>query len=75
MQKQVVDFSTIYYMATQVMLIDANNLETVYIIEAFNKSSIRIGAQLGSIQQTYAEDIFKFAQKTIYKPYQTLSLA
>ncbi len=60
---KVVDFSTIYYMATQVMLIDARKQDVYTSIESLNKSTIRIGAQLGSIQQTYAEDIFKLAQK------------
>lgn len=60
---KVVDFSNIYYKATQVVLIKSDDLEVFDSIEALNKSNVRIGAQLGSIQQTYAEDIFGLAQK------------
>jgi len=60
---KVVDFSNIYYKATQVVLIKSNDFETFDSIESLNKSNVRIGAQLGSIQQTYAEDIFGLAQK------------
>ncbi len=62
-RSKVVDFSNIYYKATQVVLIKSNDLETFDSIDALNKSNIRIGAQLGSIQQTYAEDLFTLAQK------------
>src|SRR5690554_3899946 len=45
------------------MLIKEADLATYTSIESLDKSNIRIGAQLGSIQQDYAEDLFLKAQK------------
>ena len=59
---KIVDFSNIYYMATQVMLINETDFERYDSIASMNISNIRIGAQLGSIQQDYATDLFTLPQ-------------
>ncbi len=61
-RKQEVDFSMVYYEAIQVIMINESNLDAYQTFDDLNKSSIRIGAQLGSIQQDLAET-FTLAQK------------
>ncbi|WP_264230282.1 ABC transporter substrate-binding protein [Acholeplasma laidlawii] len=60
---EIVDFSTVYYMATQVVLIETKNMDVYTSVASMNLSNIRIGAQLGSIQQDYANDLFDAPQK------------
>ena len=50
-------------MATQVVLIENKNIDVYTSVESMNLSNIRIGAQLGSIQQDYANDLFQAPQK------------
>lgn len=59
-----VDFSMVYYEASQVILIQKSMLNTYTSIEALNLANIRIGAQMGSIQQDLANDTFTVAQKS-----------
>lgn len=59
-----VDFSMVYYEAIQVVLVKKSMLSTYTSIESLDLASIRIGAQLGSIQQDLAEDTFSVAQKS-----------
>ncbi|PKK86872.1 MAG: amino acid ABC transporter, partial [Tenericutes bacterium HGW-Tenericutes-8] len=57
-----VDFSMVYYEAIQVVLVKTLNVETYSSFDALNKSTVRVAAQLGSIQQELAET-FTHAQK------------
>ncbi|MDY0211176.1 MAG: transporter substrate-binding domain-containing protein [Acholeplasma sp.] len=61
-RKEEVDFSKVYYEAIQVVLVHESKLGTYQTFEDLNQSTIRIGAQLGSIQQELA-DTFTNAQK------------
>ena len=56
----------IYYEATQVILTQTKNASKYLTIDDLNQKNVRIGAQIGSIQQNLAESIFTDAQKTIY---------
>lgn len=58
-----VDFSPVYYESIQVVLIQAGNLETYVSIESLNVATVKVGAQLGAIQQELAETSFPLAQK------------
>lgn len=51
----VVDFSDVYYEALQAILIKSSDLEVFSSFDDLNKNTVRIGAQLGSIQQDLAE--------------------
>ena len=62
-RSQIVDFSEVYYMANQVMLIQTKHKDMYTSIESMDLNHLRIGAQLGSIQQDYANDLFTKAQK------------
>ena len=57
-----VDFSMVYYEAIQVVLVKTTNVETYNSFDALNQSTVRVSAQLGSIQQELAET-FTNAQK------------
>lgn len=59
---EVVDFSTVYYEAIQVVLIKESNLEIYQSFDSLNQANVRIGAQTGSIQQDLAET-FTLANK------------
>ncbi|MCU0105554.1 transporter substrate-binding domain-containing protein [Acholeplasma vituli] len=59
-----VDFSMVYYEAIQVVLVKKSMLNTFNSIETMDLASVRIGAQLGSIQQELVEDTFLTAQKS-----------
>lgn len=61
-RKEVVDFSMVYYQAIQVVMINEVNIDKYQTFDDLNLSTIRIGAQLGSIQQELAET-FTNAQK------------
>lgn len=62
-RKEQVDFSMIYYEATQVILTQTKNASKYLTIDDLNQKNVRIGAQIGSIQQNLAESIFTDAQK------------
>ena len=53
---EVVDFSTPYYIGEQVMLVRAEDLEKYKTADDF--AGLKIGAQLGSLQQGVAEEQF-----------------
>lgn len=57
-----VDFSMVYYEATQVILIQEKDMDTYTSIDALDVSTVKIGAQLGSIQQDLATDTFNNVQ-------------
>ena len=59
-----VDFSMVYYEAIQVVLVQKSMVNTYTSIESLNLANIRIGAQMGSIQQELANDTFTVAQKS-----------
>jgi polar amino acid transport system substrate-binding protein len=59
----VVDFSPVYYESIQVVLLSAEDVETYTTIDSMNVADIKIGAQLGAIQQELAETSFPLAQK------------
>jgi len=61
-RREEVDFSNIYYQAIQVVMVNKDKIDVYQSYEDLNLSSIRIGAQLGSIQQDLAEE-FTLAQK------------
>ncbi len=52
---EIVDFSKVYYEAIQVVLIQEVNKDLYTSFDSLNQSTIRIGAQTGSIQQDLAE--------------------
>lgn len=60
-QKQV-DFSIIYYEANQVILVNEKNKDAYTSLESLNNSNLRIGAQIGSVQQELVETNFTNAQ-------------
>lgn len=60
-----VDFSIVYYEATQVVLIQESKLDLYTSIESLNESTKRIGAQMGSIQADLADEYFSSSQQTI----------
>lgn len=60
---QIVDFSMVYYEAHQVILTTSANQANYLLMEDLNVNTIRVGAQMGSIQQDLAEDTFPLAQK------------
>lgn len=57
-----VDFSNIYYQSQQSVLIKKSDVEIFNSIESLNKQNIKIGAQLGSIQQDLTTETFPVAQ-------------
>ncbi|MBN3491006.1 transporter substrate-binding domain-containing protein [Acholeplasma equirhinis] len=59
---QIVDFSKNYYAASQSILIKSSNAELYTTFESLNVNTVKIGAQLGSIQADLAEE-FENAQK------------
>ncbi len=59
---EVVDFSMVYYEATQVILIDEDDMDTYTSIESLDVDTVKVGAQLGSIQQDLATDTFSAVQ-------------
>lgn len=59
---KIVDFSSVYYEAIQVVLIKTENLDSYNSFDALNQSTLRVGAQLGSIQKDLAE-LFTNTQK------------
>ena len=59
---EVVDFSMVYYEATQVILINEEDVNTYTSIESLDLATVKIGAQLGSIQQDLVSDTFENVQ-------------
>ncbi len=59
-----VDFSMVYYEAIQVILVQKSMVNTYTTIDSLNLANVRIGAQMGSIQQDLANDTFTVAQKS-----------
>jgi polar amino acid transport system substrate-binding protein len=64
-REEVVDFSIVYYEAVQVVLIKETNASVYTSIESLNQPTLRVGAQLGSIQAGLLTDNFPSAQATI----------
>ena len=62
---KVVDFSKVYYEAIQVILIKESNLDKFASIESLDVATVKIGAQLGSIQQELAEEFTKSQKQFI----------
>jgi ABC-type amino acid transport substrate-binding protein len=71
---QKVDFSNIYYEATQVLLIQTVNLNIYSSIDSLNLSSKRVGAQMGSIQADLLAEFFPNSQATILAAVPDLAL-
>lgn len=57
-REEEVDFSMVYYEATQVILIQDQDIDTYTSIESLDITTVKIGAQLGSIQQDLVSDTF-----------------
>lgn len=66
-REEIVDFSNIYYEATHSVLIYEDDLDKFLSLEDFNLETIKVGAQLGSIQQGIVEDDFGASQKVYLK--------
>lgn len=62
-REEIVDFSMIYYEATQVILTTETLASTFTSLDTLNLATIRVGAQMGAIQQDLAEENFPLAQK------------
>jgi len=62
-REEQVDFSIVYYEATQVVLIRSTDIANFTSIETLNLPTMKIGAQLGTIQQDLVEEFFVTAQK------------
>jgi polar amino acid transport system substrate-binding protein len=58
-----VDFSIVYYEAIQVVLINESMVSTYTSIESLNLQNLKIGAQLGTIQQDLVNESFPLSQK------------
>lgn len=58
-----VDFSPVYYESIQVVLIREADLATFASVEAVNVATVKVGAQLGAIQQELADATFPLAQR------------
>lgn len=61
-REEQVDFSIVYYEAVQVILVQADDLATYSSIESLDINTVKIGAQLGSIQQDLTTEIFSNVQ-------------
>lgn len=61
---EVVDFSVVYYEATQVVVTTTTLASTFTSIDAINLDTVKVGAQIGSIQKDLADEYFPNAQKT-----------
>jgi polar amino acid transport system substrate-binding protein len=62
---QIVDFSSVYYEAVQVILIQAAKQSVFTDIDSLNRATVKVGAQLGTIQQDLVEENFPLAQAVI----------
>ncbi|HHW79932.1 MAG TPA: transporter substrate-binding domain-containing protein [Acholeplasmataceae bacterium] len=71
-RKKRVDFSDIYYFAEQVALIHKDNLNEYTSVESLDQTTIRIGAQLGTVQQELVDSLFNNAQTRYIKQIPTL---
>lgn len=70
----VVDFSTVYYEAVQVVLIQSSDLSVYTSIDSLNVSDVKVGAQLGTIQQDLVDENFPLAQAVIVQTIPDLAL-
>jgi len=61
-RSEIVDFSKIYYEATHSVLINKNNVDKYNNKETLNQNNIKVGAQLGSVQQEIVLDEFSNSQ-------------
>lgn len=61
-RSQIVDFSNIYYEATHSVLVTKDNLLKYDTKDSLNISNIKVGAQLGSVQQSIVTDEFSNSQ-------------
>jgi len=59
----VVDFSQVYYEAIQCVLIATENQSVYTTAESLNVATVKVGAQLGTIQQDLVDEAFPLAQK------------
>lgn len=66
-RRKVVDFSDVYYTTSNVVIVNKNNQNNYLTIEDLNKPNIRVGTQLGSVQQGIQEEIFNNAQPFVIK--------
>lgn len=66
-REQVVSFSIPYYNEGQALLINSSKIDSFTSFEDLNKSNIRIGAQLGSIQQEIVSELFPNSQHKFIK--------
>lgn len=58
-----VDFSMNYYTSSQAVVINKADINTFNSVESLNIATVKVGAQLGSIQQDLADAEFVSAQK------------
>lgn len=70
----VVDFSTVYYEAVQVVLIQSADYSLYTSIESLNVATVKVGAQLGTIQQDLVAENFPLAQQMIVQTIPDLAL-
>lgn len=64
---EIVDFSNIYYEATHSVLVHKDFVNNYTSSSDLNKATLKIGAQLGSVQQDIVEEEFASAQKIYLK--------
>jgi len=60
---EIVDFSQVYYEATQVILVQTTNVSTYSTLASLDSATVRIAAQMGAIQQDLADEYFPTSQK------------
>lgn len=60
---EVVDFSMVYYEAIQCVLVSAANQGVYTTSASLNVATVKVGAQLGTIQQDLVDENFPLAQK------------
>ncbi len=60
---EIVDFSIVYYEAHQVVVTTEALVESFVTLDDINLATIRVGAQMGAIQQDLADEYFPTAQK------------
>lgn len=73
-REEVVDFSIVYYEAQQVLLVNSDNVEVYPSLESINVNTVRVGAQMGAIQQDLADEYFPDSQKVILQSIPDLML-
>lgn len=73
-REEVVDFSIVYYEAQQVLLVSSDNVDTYPTLESIDLNTVRVGAQMGAIQQDLADEYFPNSQKVILQSIPDLML-